>query len=49
MKVTKIYETILNLSAKEMYLGIDFIIMEKLRRYEGKCEKSRSRSDEEKA
>lgn len=41
MKIIKIYETVINLSANEMYSNIDIIIMDKLRqRFEGKCEKN---------
>src|SRR5579883_1448026 len=41
MKIIKIYETVINLSAKEMYSGIDDVIMNRLKkRFEGKCEKN---------
>jgi len=41
MKIIKDYETIINLSAIEMYSDIDKIILDKLRqRFENKCEKN---------
>src|SRR6185437_13766976 len=40
MHIIKIYETTLNITAKEMYFDLDKVIMDKLReKYEGKCEK----------
>lgn len=41
MKIIKIYETILNLSATEMYSNIDATVLDKLKKiFEGKCEKN---------
>jgi hypothetical protein len=41
MHITKIYETVLNITAIEMYSNLDLIIVDKLRaKYEGVCEKS---------
>lgn len=41
MIITKTYETIINLSAKDMYLDIDNILLIKLKsQYENKCEKN---------
>lgn len=41
MKIIKIYETVINISAAEMYKGIDMILMSRLKqRFENKCEKN---------
>src|SRR5208282_5200886 len=37
-RIEKVYETIINLSAQEMFAGIDRVIMDKLKKnFEGKC------------
>lgn len=41
MKLIKIYETAINLSAVEMYQGVDLVVSEKIQKYfVGKCEKN---------
>lgn len=41
MKIIKLYETVINLSATEMFSKIDLVVMDKLKqRFEGKCEKN---------